>query len=808
MKSSILKRTLALSLAVIVATWSAPVSSLAAEENATGINFDEREMLVVFDEGVSNKKIDKILDRNDASLDDVAKVGDEKIALATVEGGESLDQAMSKVEGEKKVLYAQPNFVYKVKANDPYLSDKTAKRYQYHMDMINVRQAWAEVESAKKQTTKVAVLDTGVDTHHEDLQANVSHYKRSVAGKITDGDEDTGSHGTHVTGIIGATYGNGKGGAGVASGTKNDLCDIMVVANSEDGYTMTTYNLITAMNYAVKNGAKVINMSYGADVRDRINNSIIKQAYYDKGVVFVAASGNDDWDEYSDPSDIKEVISVCNINQEGYREGYTNYGWAKDISAPGTNITSTIPNNFYAKMTGTSMASPVVAGVCALMLDVNPDLTPAQVRNIICATAVKTPKGASANYYENNELGYGMIDALAAVKAAKMAPTSAVDRIEIKKDKAKPIVEVEVENTDNTLYGGDVKYYDEGVGLETLILPANSNAKVTWTSDDPSIATVSDKGIVQGRKPGSTTIRVTAGGKTDSCEVQVRQSVDPQSITIDLDEKDRTIFLGETSSKLMSAVRLEPNRTVTNTEVYWSSSDWNVVTVDDQGFMTARGIGTATVSARTYNGKEAKVQITVIRPPAKIEITKWSTWLRVGETYNYAASVKDSTGKVMPDYKVKWESGNRELASVDKNGKVKAKKAGGVYIFAMVSWDSEEGGSITTYKKKLVITKKNYKGKGDYGLKVKKKTRKTVTLKWKKIPKTKGYDILRATKKKGKYKVVKTVKANKALYKDKKVKKGKTYYYKVRARYVRNGKAGKYGFSNVVKVKVPKAKKK
>ena len=802
MKKSTLKRTLALSLAVIVSTWSMPVTSLAAEENATGAKYDDREMLVVFDEGVSNKKIDKILERNDASLDEVAKLGDEKVALATVEGGESLDQAMTQVEGEKKVLFAQPNFVYKAYADDPYLSDKTAKRYQYHMDMINVRQAWAEVEAAKKQTTKVAVLDTGVDMHHEDLQANVSHYKRSVAGKIVDGDADTGSHGTHVTGIIGATYGNGKGGAGVASGTKNDLCDIMVVANSEDGYTMTTYNLITAMNYAVKNGAKVINMSYGADVRDRINNSIIKQAYYDKGVVFVAASGNDDWDEYSDPSDIKEVISVCNINPEGYREGYTNYGWAKDISAPGTNITSTIPNDFYGKMTGTSMASPVVAGVCALMLDVNPSLTPAQVRNIICATAVKAPKGASENYYEMNELGYGMIDALAAVKAAKMAPTSKVDSIEIKKDKAKPIVEVDVENTDNSLYGGDVKYYDEGVGLEALILPANSNAKVTWESDDPSIATVSDRGIVQGRKPGSTTIRVTAGGKTDSCEVQVRQSVDPQSISIDLEEKDKTIFLGETSAKLMSAVRLEPYRTVTNTEVYWNSSDWDVVTVDDQGFMTARGVGTATVSARTYNGKEAKVKISVIRPPEKIEITKWSTWLRVGETHNYAAVVKDSTGKVMNDYKVEWESGNRNLASVDKN-------AGGVYIFATVSWDSEEGdSSITTYKKKLVITKKKYKGKGDYGLKVKKKTKKAVTLKWKKIPKIKGYDVLRATKKNGKYKVIKKVKASKTTYKDKKVKKGKTYFYKVRARYVRGGKAGKYGFSNVVKVKFPKAKKK
>ena len=812
-------RLLSLVLVLALAVGMTPVGvfasgqSVQSEYASAGAGYESGEVLVVFDEGVSNASINSVLGKNDLDLEKVTKSGDEKIALGTTTGGQTVEEAVAEVDKEKKVLFSQPNFVYKIQATDPYLANKTAKRYQYHLDMIKAREAWKEVESAKKQKTKVAVLDTGVDINHEDLKANVKSYKRSVAGKIVAGDADTGSHGSHVTGIIGATYGNGKGGAGVASGTKNDLCDIMVVANSEDGATMTTYNLVTAMNYAVKNGAKVINMSYGGDVRDRINASIIKQAYYDKGVVFVGASGNDDWDGYSDPSDIKEVISVCNVNSDGYRESFTNYGWAKDISAPGTNIVSTIPNDFYAKMTGTSMAAPVVAGVCALMLDVNPSLTPAQVRNIICATAVKKPAGGSDNYYENNELGYGLVDALAAVKAAKAAPTTKVDSIEIKKDKAMPIVMVSVENTDRALYGGDVKYYDEGVGLETLVMPANSGAGLTWTSDDPSIATVDAKGIVRGKKPGSTTIRVSAGGKTDSCEVQVLQSVDPTSISIDLEKKDRTMYLGESSSRLGEALNIEPFRTVTNREVYWQSSDWSVLTVDDQGYMTARKVGKATVTARTYNGKIAKTEIEVIEPPAKVKITKSTNWLRMGEKGKFAAQVQNASGKKMSGYKIRWESGNKTLASVDSNGNVKTKKPGNLYIFATLTWGSEEVNEIVAYKK-LTITKKNYKGKKDYGLKVKKQTKKAITLTWKKIPKTNGYEVLRATakngNKKGKYKVIKKLNAKKAAFTDKKVKKGKTYYYKVRAKFKKNGKAGKYGYSNIVKAKAKtvKAKKK
>ena len=114
------------------------------------------------------------------------------------------------------------------------------------------------------------------------------------------------------------------------------------------------------------------------------------------------------------PGEMKEVISVCNINSAGNKHTTSYSGIAKDISAPGTAIYSTYPGDSFVSLTGTSMAAPVVSAVAALMLDANPDLKPQEVRNIICATAVDTED----DYYKSLEVGYGRIDARACVETA------------------------------------------------------------------------------------------------------------------------------------------------------------------------------------------------------------------------------------------------------------------------------------------------------------------------------------------------------------------------------------------------------
>ena len=116
----------------------------------------------------------------------------------------------------------------------------------------------------------------------------------------------------------------------------------------------------------------------------------------------------------------------------------------------------------------------------------------------------------------------------------------------------------------------------------------------------------------------------------------------------------------------------------------------------------------------------------------------------------------------MSEMKLGWDSGNKTLADVSNDGTVKAKNEGIFYLYANTKWNAEEGGELFEYKK-ITITKKNYKGK-DYALKVKKKGKKSVKLKWKNILKNNGYELFRANGKKGKFKKVKSIKKNKNDY--------------------------------------------
>ena len=186
-------------------------------------------------------------------------------------------------------------------------------------------------------------------------------YKAFYNGNETEATGDTGNHGTHVTGIIGATYGNGKGGFGIASGPGNNLSEIMVVGSSADGEYLTTADIISSINHAASKGAKVMNMSFGDARRDRLMGKAIKDGYYNKGITFVAASGNNNTDDYGEPEGLKEVISVAGSNRNGERwtfgsMGGSNYSNSVDISAPGEGVMSTVPGNRYERFTGTSMA--------------------------------------------------------------------------------------------------------------------------------------------------------------------------------------------------------------------------------------------------------------------------------------------------------------------------------------------------------------------------------------------------------------------------------------------------------------------
>ena len=539
---------------------------------------------------------------------------------------------------------------------DPLL-DKKNPDYQYQFDEVNVMKAWKLLKEKGYSKVKVGVIDTGVDTHHEDLKKNLKEYVRVTKGVEKKAVDDADMHGTHVSGIIAATYGNGKGGAGVATGYDNDMVELYVASVQDDDGQINDVDLIRAIEYMKEKGVKVVNMSLGGySYDDNVHKAL--RAAYDAGMVFIAASGNEDTNKDSSPAVFTEVLSVNSSDYYNEPSYFSNYGMYSDISAPGSAVPSTIPGNRYVPFSGTSMASPVVAGVASLVLSANKDLTPRQVYNILCGTANRSKMGSK--FFDDKEYGYGIVDAYAAVKAAyemKEHPSDKVDGIFVKsKTLTVP------------------KGYE--VAVETLILPYTSTADITWSSSDEKVATVDKDGYVKGLAAGHTTVTAKAGDKEVNVSVNVAEDTAPTSIEI-LKAK-KVISVGEMA---VTTVKITPEDAFV-TEYYATSSDKNVAVAYSN--FGVRGIkpGKATITLSTVNGLEEKYEVTVKPAVSDIKITKKTAKLQVGKKFKFAAEAINSSGKTdVAEKGVEWTVTDSRYAKIDKKtGELTAKKAGKVFV--------------------------------------------------------------------------------------------------------------------------------
>ena len=352
----------------------------------------------------------------------------------------------------KMELYITPN--------DAYLSS------QWYLNTIHAYDAWNVTLGSPNIT--VAVIDYGIWWSHEDLGLGNNLYQNvwlnpnedtwSNVNSPTTGnhiDDDSNGytddwkgwnfvsssndtranhyHGTMVSGIIAAKTNNGMGIAGIAGGNSTGGVKIMGINigyTDEYGNECVDGSLIDdAIIYAVDNGAKVINMSFGSinsqtAIQEAVNYAV------DKGVILVAASGNEDYSGNTNiryPAKYANVIAVGATDMSNARASFSFYGTELDCVAPGVQIYSTSTNSYISK-DGTSFSAPQVAGVAALVLSVNPDLSAQEVRRIIESTAQKVGNynysynSNRPNGTWNNEMGYGLVDAKAAVlKALNMS---------------------------------------------------------------------------------------------------------------------------------------------------------------------------------------------------------------------------------------------------------------------------------------------------------------------------------------------------------------------------------------------------
>ncbi|MGW6383136.1 S8 family serine peptidase [Peribacillus butanolivorans] len=315
------------------------------------------------------------------------------IETVDVPKGETTDNLIEELEDQKNVEYAEPNYLFKKmeSPNDPAYID------QWHHKKLGTQAAWTKTMGSKEMV--VAIIDDGIDRNHEDLKGKIDRPYDAVRNRKNI--VPVGEHGTHIAGIIAGSANNDLGGTGVAPNIK-----IMPI-NVFNGKYADTADIIEAIHYAVQQGADIINMSLGETSYSEALNKAVQEAY-NKGLLIVAAAGNEgDMGKSVQrvyPAAFSHVISVAATDSKDKRTSYSNYHSTVDIAAPGDYILSTLPNNRYGWMSGTSMATPMVAGVAALIWSNEPKLTKYEVEYRLYDSAIDLGTKGKDIYYGNGRV--------------------------------------------------------------------------------------------------------------------------------------------------------------------------------------------------------------------------------------------------------------------------------------------------------------------------------------------------------------------------------------------------------------------
>lgn len=436
------------------------VDSAQATDEADGAGevFAEKQVLVQFKSGMSAEDAENALQNIDAittktiSQDDLNQAI--PVVVLQVAETSTVAEAVNALSDNESIASVQRNYIYSLAdtttttqttggtssltSQSTTIDDPLASK-QWQLDDVGCYDAWEYARCSG--TVGVAIIDTGCMTGHEDLSANIVGAYNSVTsqtGNDNVSDESSNGHGTHVAGIVAATTNNEIGVSGVSYNAK--IIPIKAV-NSAGGFDSS--GLVSAYNYllsgsdsegwsrsdvASQNNVRVVNMSLGGkggcSSEGSSYDALLLQAvdHADSaGILTVCAAGNyDGGNQYTEyPGDYSTCVSVMNLtstdtlnsgsnrNVDGVKEG----DFGKNICAPGTYIYSTTKDGSYGYKDGTSMASPVVAGIAAMVFAADPTLTPEECKQVLYDTADDLgDEGWDTTY------AYGKVDAAAATK--------------------------------------------------------------------------------------------------------------------------------------------------------------------------------------------------------------------------------------------------------------------------------------------------------------------------------------------------------------------------------------------------------
>lgn len=420
----VLATLLAATLVLIIALFVA-ASAQAAADAVPG------ELIVGFDKGVTAHESRAIVNQTNATIDQRLPG---KTAVVSVDGGLSTAQAAQKLQAQDGVAYAEPNYVVHSQAwtNDAFLTNGTL----WGLISIKAPTAW---NVTRGDGVNVAVVDSGITADNPDLTNNVWQNPNDIPGGVDSDNNgyvndyngwdwvhsdnvvaDEEGHGTHVSGTIAATANDGNPMVGVAPGAH-----IMALKFLDSTGSGNVGDAISAIDYAIKNGASVINASWGGPDYSAALQDAIKRAG-DAGVVFVAAAGNDSANNDTTPTypaayNLPNELSVAATDAQGQLASFSNYGTGTvDVAAPGVDIYSTVGDH-YESWSGTSMATPFVSGVAALLKSAEPGAGAAQIADAIRAGAHPLPS------LTGKVKTGGEVDAVGALAALGHSPLSATD---------------------------------------------------------------------------------------------------------------------------------------------------------------------------------------------------------------------------------------------------------------------------------------------------------------------------------------------------------------------------------------------
>ncbi|SMO84174.1 S8 family peptidase [Melghirimyces algeriensis] len=350
-----MKRTLTV-LSVLPLTLSLLFTPANTEVQAASkpkpAKYAKGEVIVKFKSDTKQSKMSKVHKQEGAKLIKRNKTKKVKFDLVKVKG-KSVKKAVKEYKKNPNVEYAEPNYIFRASwtPNDTYYQS-----YQYGPQKVKAPAAWDITRSS--ESTRIAVVDTGVQYNHPDLSGKVVRGYDYVDG---DWDPNDGNgHGTHVAGTAAAVTNNSRGVAGMAPNAT--IYAVRVLNNSGSG---TLSDVANGIIHAANNDSDVINLSLGAAYGSSTLENAVNYAW-NKGAVVVAAAGNAGNTAKHYPAAYSNAISVAATDANDRKASFSTYGSWVDVAAPGVDILSTWPGG-YRYLNGTSMAAPHVAGLAGLL---------------------------------------------------------------------------------------------------------------------------------------------------------------------------------------------------------------------------------------------------------------------------------------------------------------------------------------------------------------------------------------------------------------------------------------------------------